>query len=101
MAQKLADIINTAGSRATILVANRDNNTKYRVTLDFAQTLLDRNGAAVPMTGCRKIYMIFAPRFDNVEPDLQDGCFLIAGAGASDATWIPGSTFCFTLPSVG
>ena len=26
--------------------------------------------------------MVFAPRFENVEQDLQDGCFLTAGVGA-------------------
>ena len=33
----------TAGSGATLLFANGDNNTKYHVTLDFTQTLLDKN----------------------------------------------------------
>src|ERR1019366_6006363 len=66
----------TAGSGATLLFANGDNNTKYHVTLDFTQTLLDKLGAVVPMTDCRKMYMVFAPRFENVEQDLQDGCFL-------------------------
>ena len=26
------------------------------------------------MSDCRKMYMVFAPRFENVEQDLQDGC---------------------------
>jgi hypothetical protein len=34
--------------------------------------LLDKNGAVVPMSDCRKMYMVFAPRFENVEQDLQD-----------------------------
>jgi hypothetical protein len=77
----------TAGSGATILFANGDNTTKYHVTLDFTQTLLDKLGAVVPMGDCRKMYMVFAPRFENVEQDLQDGCFLTAGVGASNTTW--------------
>ena len=75
------------GSGATILFANGDNNTKYHVTLDFTQTLLDKLGAVVPMSDCRKMYMVFAPRFENVEQDLQDGCFLTAGVGTSSTTW--------------
>ena len=72
----------TAGSGASLLFANGDNNTKYHVTLDFTQTLLDKLGAVVPMSDCRKMYMVFAPRFENVEQELQDGCFLTAGVGA-------------------
>jgi hypothetical protein len=45
----------TAGSGATILFANGDNTTKYHVTLDFTQTLLDKLGAVVPMGDCRKM----------------------------------------------
>ena len=77
----------TAGSGATLLFANGDNNTKYHVTLDFTQTLLDKLGAVVPMGDCRKMYMVFAPRFENVEQDLQDGCFLTVGVGTSNTTW--------------
>ena len=76
----------SAGSGTSILFANGDNNTKYHVTLDFTQTLLDKNGAVVPMSDCRKMYMVFAARFENVEQDLQDGCFLNADVGASDST---------------
>ncbi len=76
-----------AGSGASLQFANGDNNTQYHVTLDFTQTLLDKNGAVVPMSDCRKMYMVFAPRFENVEQDLQDGCFLTADVGASDSTW--------------
>jgi hypothetical protein len=39
----------TAGSGAAFLFANGDNNTQYHVTLDFTRTLLDKNGAVVPM----------------------------------------------------
>jgi hypothetical protein len=51
-----------------------------RVTLDFTQPLLDKNGQAVPMNDCRKIYLVFAPRFERIEEELEDGCFLTAGA---------------------
>jgi len=77
----------TAGSGATLLFAHGDNNTKYHVTLDFTQTLLDKLGAVVPMSDCRKMYMVFAPRFENVEQDLQDGCFLTAGVGTANTSW--------------
>ena len=77
----------TAGSGSSFMFANGDNDTKYHVTLDFTQTLLDKVGAVVPMSDCRKMYMVFAPRFENVEQDIQDGCFLTAGVSASDTAW--------------
>jgi hypothetical protein len=77
----------SAGSGASLLFTDGDNNTKYHVTLDFTQPMLDKLGVVVPMSDCRKMYMVFAPRFENVEQDLQDGCFLTAGVGTSDATW--------------
>jgi integrase len=77
----------SAGNGTSLLFANGDNNTKYHVTLDFTQTLLDKVGAVVPMSDCRKMYMVFAPRFENVEQDIQDGCFLTAGVGTSDTAW--------------
>ncbi|MDQ2925813.1 MAG: hypothetical protein M3R43_09695 [Acidobacteriota bacterium] len=77
----------SAGSGASLLFANGDNNTKYHVTLDFTQPLLDKLGVVVPMSDCRKMYMVFAPRFESVEQDLQDGCFLTADVGTSDTTW--------------
>jgi hypothetical protein len=64
-----------------------DCDKKYHVTLDFTQQLLDKNNAVVPMTDCRKMYMVFAPRFENVEQDLEDGCFLTVGVGAADSVW--------------
>ena len=36
--------------------------------------------------------MVFALRFENVEHDLQDGCFLTADVGASDTTWVVDDT---------
>jgi hypothetical protein len=76
----------TANKGTSIQVANGDNNTKYRVTLDFTQTLLDKNGVVVPMSDCRKMHLVFAPRFQNVEQWLQHGCFLTAGVGTSEPT---------------
>ena len=65
----------------------RDDRVHLVATVADQTSLLDKLGAVVPMSDCRKIYMVFAPRFENVEQDLQDGCFLAAGTGASDATW--------------
>ncbi len=77
----------TAGSGASRQFTNGDNNTQYHVTLDFTQILLDKHGAVVPMSDCRKMYIVFAPRFENVEQDLQDGCFLTAAVDTSDSMW--------------
>ena len=57
----------TAGSGASLQFTNGDNNAKYHVTLDFTQTLLDKNRTAVPMSDCRKMYMVFAPRFQQTK----------------------------------
>jgi hypothetical protein len=61
-----------------------DTDKKYPVTLDFTQPLLDKNGQVVPMNDCRKIYLVFAPRFERIEEELEDGCFLTAGAAPGD-----------------
>ena len=61
-----------------------DTDKKYRVTLDFTEPLLDKNGRAVPMNDCRKIYLVFAPRFERIEEELEDGCFLTADAAPGD-----------------
>ena len=61
-----------------------DDDTTYHVTLDFTQPLLDKLGRTVPMNDCRKIYMVFAPRFERVEEELEDGCFLTTDATAGD-----------------
>jgi hypothetical protein len=61
-----------------------DDDTKYRIALDFTQPLLDKLGRTVPMNDCRKIYMVFAPRFERVEEELEDGCFLTTDATAGD-----------------
>jgi hypothetical protein len=61
-----------------------DDDTTYHVTLDFTQPLLDKSGRTVPMNDCRKIYIVFAPRFERVEEELEDGCFLTTDATAGD-----------------
>jgi hypothetical protein len=61
-----------------------DTDKRHRVTLDFTQPLLDKNGQAVPMNDCRKIYLVFAPRFERIEEELEDGCFLTASAAPGD-----------------
>ncbi len=76
-----------AGNGASLRFAGGDNDTRYHITFDFTQELLDRNNTAVPMNDCRKIYMVFAPRFEQTETELEDGCFLTADVGPSDTTW--------------
>ncbi len=39
------------------------------------------------MNDCRKMYMVFAPRFEITEEELDDGCFLTAGVGPGDTIW--------------
>jgi hypothetical protein len=77
----------TGGSGTSRRFTGGDNDTRYRITLDFTQPLLDKAGDAVPMNDCRKIYMVFAPRFEATEQELEDGCFLTAGVNASDIVW--------------
>lgn len=64
-----------------------DNDTRYHIALDFTQPLLDKLNRAVPMDDCRKMYLVFAPRFEATEEELEDGCFLTAGVGPSDTVW--------------
>jgi hypothetical protein len=64
-----------------------DNDTRYHITLDFTQPLLDKRGRTVPMNDCRKMYMVFAPRFEPTEEELEDGCFLTTGVGPADTVW--------------
>ena len=63
-----------------------DCDKTYRITLNFA-ALTDKLGRAVPMNDCRKIYMVFAPRFEPTEQELEDGCFLTADVDAAAPTW--------------
>ena len=76
----------TAGSGASVRFTGGDNDTKYHISLNFA-ALTDKIGRAVPTNDCRKIYMVFAPRFEATEAELQDGCFLTAGVDAVAAAW--------------
>jgi hypothetical protein len=76
----------TEGNGASAPFAGGDNDTKYHINLDFA-TLKDKTGAAIPMNTCRKIYMVFAPRFEAAEAELQDGCFLRAGVNTVATVW--------------
>ena len=76
----------TEGNGANVVFAGGDNDTKYHVALNFA-ALTDKTGQAVPMNTCRKIYMVFAPRFEAAEAELQDGCFLSAGVNAAATVW--------------
>jgi len=64
-----------------------DSDKKYHVTLDFTQELRDKQNRVVPMNGCRKIYMVFAPRFEPAEAELEDGCFLTADVDAGSTVW--------------
>ena len=61
-----------------------DNDTRYCISLDFRQPLTDKLGRVVPMHDCRKIYMVFAPRFELTEAELGEGCFLASPGGPSD-----------------
>ncbi|MBI4905710.1 MAG: hypothetical protein HY820_18905 [Acidobacteria bacterium] len=74
-------------SGSTYHFTGGDNNTKYHIMLDFTQPLLDKQSRTVPMNDCRKIYTVFAPRFEQSEGELEDGCFLTSGVGPSDTVW--------------
>ena len=76
----------TVGSGASVRFTGGDNDTKYHISLNFA-ALTDKIGRAVPMNDCRKIYMVFAPRFEAAEAELQDGCFLSAGVDDAATVW--------------
>ncbi|MGE5486338.1 MAG: hypothetical protein ACM3ZB_00785, partial [bacterium] len=64
-----------------------DNDKAYRITLDFTQELRDKLGRVVPVNDCRKIYMVFAPRCEPTEQELEDGCGLAAGIDAVETVW--------------
>jgi hypothetical protein len=76
----------TFGENRSIRFRGGDNDTKYHITLDLGY-LIDKNGQVVPTVDCRKMYMVFAPRFEIVEEALEDGCFLTADVGPGDMTW--------------
>jgi hypothetical protein len=54
--------------------------------LDRAFVSQGRTLAGVPV-GCREIYMVSAPRFEQAETELEAGCFLTAGVAPADTTW--------------
>jgi hypothetical protein len=64
-----------------------DNERRYHIDLDFHAGLKDKLNRAVPLHDVRKIYMVFAPRFENVEGALEDGCTLTADVGPSETVW--------------
>jgi hypothetical protein len=68
-------IRSTNGAKRKTPPSPVDGSTPYNSESDI------KLGAVVPMSDCRKMYMVFVPRFENVERDLQDGCFLKAGVG--------------------
>ena len=76
----------TEGNGASVQFAGGDNDTKYHISIPF-NALTDKNSASVPTSNCRKIYMVFAPRFESTEAELQDGCFLTAGVNAAATVW--------------
>ena len=76
----------TDGSGTSVQFAGGDNDTKYHISIPFT-ALQDKNNATVPTSTCRKIYMVFAPRFEATEAELQNGCFLAAGVDTVAAVW--------------
>ena len=74
------------GSGAAYRFSGGDNDTRYHIELPFG-ALTDKLGRRVPTENCRKIYMVFAPRFERTEEELEDGCFLASDVSASDTTW--------------
>ena len=76
----------TFGGNRSIRFRGGDNDTRYHITLPLG-ALTDKNSQTVPTVDCRKMYMVFAPRFEIVEEALEDGCFLTAPVGPGDTTW--------------
>ena len=76
----------TFGDNRSIRFSGGDNDTQYHITLPLG-FLTDKNAAVFSAADCRKMYMVFAPRFEIVEQSLDDGCFLTAGVGPGDTTW--------------
>ena len=76
----------TFGDNRSIRFSGGDNDTKYHISLPLG-FLTDKNAAVFSAADCRKMYMVFAPRFEIVEQALDDGCFLTAGVGPGDTTW--------------
>ena len=76
----------TLGANRSIRFTGGDNDTKYRISLPLGY-LTDKTGAVFSAADCRKMYMVFAPRFEIVEEALDDGCFLTAPVGPGDTIW--------------
>ena len=55
----------TFGANRSIRFAGGDNDTKYHISLPLG-ALTDKNAARSPTADCRKMYMVFAPRFEIV-----------------------------------
>ena len=64
-----------------------DNLRRYHIDLDFAAGLTDKLGRPVPVDDVRKIYMVFAPRFESTEGGLEDGCTLMSGVTELETVW--------------
>ena len=76
----------TFGTNRTIRFAGGDNDTKYHITLPLG-SLTDKAAQIFSAADCRKMYMVFAPRFEVVEEALADGCFLTAPVNPGDTNW--------------
>ena len=76
----------TFGANRSVRFSGGDNDTKYHISVPLG-ALTDKSSQTVPTVDCRKMYMVFAPRFEIVEEALEDGCFLTAGVGPGDTTW--------------
>ncbi len=74
------------GANRSVRLTGGDNDSKYHISLPLG-ALTDKNSNLVPTNDCRKIYMVFAPRFEIVEEGLEDGCFLTAPVNPGDTTW--------------
>ena len=68
-----------------------DDDRVYRITIpmDTVEGAQVVGGATshFDVTDIRKIATTYAPRFENIELGLGDGCFLTAGVTAADTTW--------------
>ena len=76
----------TFGDNRSIRFRGGDNDTKYHITLPLG-CLTDKKGGVFSAADCRKMYMVFAPRFEIAEEALEDGCFLTAPVGPGATTW--------------
>ena len=69
------DVRGFSWDAATAAFTGGDCDKKYHITFDFTEPLMDKNGNVVPMSDCRKMYMVFAPRFAPADAsDMEWGC---------------------------